>query len=121
MKPTDTEADNTRLVAAREKAVYAGCCQDVTVPTGSDQRMIEGFRAGRESPKRGQRRQLHVESVNCKNIVVHLRGVLRRRARTIVAEITEISGDLGPISAASDTCVFRELGRCERCCTWPSA
>src|SRR5215831_3523409 len=43
------------LVAAREKAADAGGCQDVLSHSSADQRLKEGFGAGREIRERGQR------------------------------------------------------------------
>src|SRR5215469_12883599 len=51
------------LVAAREKTADAGGCQDVVLPSSLNQRLKEGFGAGREIRERGQR-QRSVERIN---------------------------------------------------------
>src|SRR6516162_6088345 len=76
-----------RLVAARKKTADAGGCKDVLAPSGLDQRLKEGFGAGREIWERRQCQRTNVECINREHIVVHRRIQLRRRARAVVLEV----------------------------------
>ena len=75
-----------RLVAAREKAADACPCQDVPSHPSADQRLKEGFGAGREIRERGQRHR-SIERINREHVLVHRRIQLRRRARAVVLEV----------------------------------
>src|SRR5229473_6449505 len=98
-------------IAAREKAADACGCQDVSPPSSSDQRLKEGFGAGREILERGQRRRT-VEGIDREDIVVHRWVQLRRRARAVVLDVVaaEVVVDLKSVRAAGKARVLGELG-----------
>src|SRR5215471_20064298 len=100
-----------RLMTAREKAADACGCQDVPSHPSADERLKEGFGAGREIRERRQR-QRSIERINREHVLMHRRIQLRRRAGAIVLEVgaAEVVVDLKPKGAAGHPCVLGELG-----------